>query len=86
MDLEQAFNMFIMSREEYCTEMTVYNYKHTLKYFLDFIVQHKGLPINQIDIESLDKSDLQAYTLYLRDKPKYENHPFNIVQKKYNII
>lgn len=82
MNLEQAFNMFIMSREEYCTEMTVYNYKHTLKYFLNFIAQHKGQPISQIDVESLDKSDLQAYTLYLRDKPKYDNHPFNIKQEK----
>lgn len=82
MNLEQAYNMFIMSREEYCTEKTVSNYQHTLKYFIEFITDYKGLPINQIDVNTLDRADLQAYTLYLREKPKYKNHPFNIEQKK----
>lgn len=82
MNLEQAYNIFLMSREEYCTDKTVNNYRHTLRYFVDFAASHKGLPANQIDIDTFTRDDLQAYTLYLRSKPKYQNHPFSIVQDK----
>lgn len=82
MNLEQAYNLFIMSREEYCSENTIYNYKHTITYFLNFMVEHKGKALKEIDIETIDKTDLSAYTVYLRDKPKYKNHPFNIEQSK----
>nr|WP_308545546.1 tyrosine-type recombinase/integrase [uncultured Lachnoclostridium sp.] len=81
MNLEQAYNLFILSREEYCTPKTVWNYKNNLKYFMEFISEHKKSSINMIDVNDIDKTDLQAYTLYLRDKPKYKNHPFNIEQK-----
>ncbi len=82
MKLDKAYNLFIMSREEYCTEHTIRNYKHTLQYFCDFMVVHKGMPLKEIDIDSIDKDDLSAYTIYLRKRPKYENHPFSKTQDK----
>ena len=82
MNLEQAFNLFIMNREEYCQDTTIWNYKHTLKYFLDFMQIHRGKPIKEIDLNTIDKTDLSAYTVYLRDKPRYENHPITTTQNK----
>ena len=82
MTLEQAYNIFILSREEYCTEHTVFNYKHTLTYFNDFMILHKGKALSEIDIDSIDKNDLSAYTIYLRERPKYEKHPFSKKQDK----
>lgn len=82
MNLEQAYDMFIMSREEYCLDTTISNYKNNLRYFLDFMKEHKQQNLNEIDINTITKADLQAYTLYLRNKPRFKNHPFNIEEKK----
>ncbi|MCM1233380.1 MAG: tyrosine-type recombinase/integrase [Ruminococcus flavefaciens] len=82
MNLQQAYDLFILSREEYCQDKTITNYKNNLRYFLDFMAEHKGMPTNEIDIETISKTDLSAYTLYLREKPKYKNHPFNIEMKE----
>lgn len=77
LNLQQAYDLFILSREEYCQDTTISNYKNTLRYFLSFMEEHRGVPVKEIDIETIDKTDLSAYTLYLREKPKFKNHPFN---------
>lgn len=78
MNLQQAYDLFILSREEYCQDKTITNYKNNIRYFVSFMEDRRGVSANKIDIESIDKTDLSAYTLYLREKPKYKNHPFNI--------
>lgn len=82
MNLQQGFDMFIMSREEYCSIKTVNNYKNTLGYFTAFMSERRNMPLEEIDINTIVKEDLSAYTIYLRNKPKYTNHPFNKEDKK----
>lgn len=82
MNLQQALDMFIMSREEYCSNKTVNNYKNTLGYFTSFMSDRRNMSLLEIDINSIVKDDLSAYTIYLRNKPKYTNHPFNKEDKK----
>lgn len=82
MNLQQAFDMFIMSREEFCQDTTINGYKSVLGYFISFMEEQRHMSADEIDINSIDKTDLSAYTVYLRDKPKYENHPFSPTQSK----
>ena len=79
MNLQQAYDMFLMSREEYCSDSTVKNYQNTIRYFVDFLTDYKKKSACDIDISTLERTDLQAYTLYLRKRPKFENHPYHAV-------
>lgn len=82
MNLKQAYDLFILSREEYCSPATVYNYTNTLRYFLEYMSFIRGCSIDLIDINSIVRSDLSSYTLYLRERPKFVNHPFHAVDEK----
>lgn len=75
-NLKQAYDLFIMSREEFCQETTIQAYKNTLRYFLEYMQLEKG-NLEELDINEITRADLQAYTIYLRNRPKFENHPFH---------
>ena len=45
MNLQQALDMFIMSREEYCSNKTVNNYKNTLGYFTSFMSDRRNMSL-----------------------------------------
>lgn len=77
MNLKQAYDIFIMSREEFCLETTIQAYKNTLRYFFKYIQLEKGKSLEELDINDITRTDLQAYTIYLRNRPKFENHPFH---------
>lgn len=77
MNLKQAYDLFIMSREEFCLATTIQAYKNTLKYFLEYVQLKKGKSLEEINVNEITRNDLQAYTIYLRNRPKFENHPFH---------
>lgn len=75
-NLKQAFDIFIFERETFCSDMTIQNYKNTIRYFCEFMEQSRKLPIDKIMCSTLTKADLVAYANWLRKKPLNEGHPF----------
>lgn len=75
-NLKQAFDIFIFERETFCSDMTIQNYKNTIRYFCDFMEKSRKLPIDKIMCSTLTKADLVAYANWLRKKPLNEGHPF----------
>lgn len=73
--LKQAFDLFVFDRETFCSDTTVTNYKNTIRYFCDFMEQERMIPVDQILCSTLTKSDLVAYSHWLRNKPLNEGHP-----------
>jgi integrase/recombinase XerC/integrase/recombinase XerD len=80
--LQQGYDLFISDRETFCESTTIRNYKNNIRYFLSFMESYKDLPSDKILLNCISKDDLKQYTLYLRNKPKFEGHPFNITMDK----
>ena len=78
LSLANAFELFIVSRETYCSNATIFNYKNTLRYFIDFISLRKGTVPESIEVTSITKEDINFYVLYLRKKKKNENNPIAV--------
>lgn len=75
LSLASAFELFIVSRETYCADTTIYNYKNTIRYFIDFISVRKDSIPEAIEVSDITKEDINFYVLYLRKKKKNENNP-----------
>ena len=78
LSLANAFELFIVSRETYCSNATIFNYKNTLRYFIDFISLRKDTVPESIEVTSITKEDINFYVLYLRKKKKNENNPIAV--------
>ena len=74
--LQNALELFFIDRETYCSQQTVDNYKSTLRYFTDFMVDRLQLQSDQIDVSSITLDDLKIYSVYLKNKDKNDNHQF----------
>ncbi len=74
--LSEACEQFFIDRDTYCSDTTVWNYKNTLRYFVDFMISRYNLPADKIDIRSIELYDLKAYSIYLKNKDKNDNHTF----------
>lgn len=75
LSLASAFELFVVSRETYCADTTIYNYKNTIRYFIDFISVRKDSIPEAIEVSDITKEDINFYVLYLRKKKKNENNP-----------
>ncbi|MBQ7776414.1 MAG: tyrosine-type recombinase/integrase [Lachnospiraceae bacterium] len=76
MNLSEAFDIFIDSREAYCADPTISNYKNTIRYFVDFLSNHKNRSMDEIDVDEITLDDLNKYSIFLKNKVKNEGHPF----------
>lgn len=65
--LTEAYDSFLVSKDVYCSNHTVFNYSNTLRYFCDFIKSSKG---DDCDICDITLSDLNNYSIYLKTKTK----------------
>ncbi len=74
--ISEACELFFTDRDTYCSDATVANYKNTLRYFVEFIIMRKNLPAEEIDITTIDLYDLKAYSIYLKNKDKNDNHTY----------
>lgn len=75
LSLAEAFDLFIISRETYCADTTIFNYKNTIRYFIDFICARKDSLPEEVDVTAVTKEDINFYVLFLRKKKKNENNP-----------
>jgi integrase/recombinase XerC/integrase/recombinase XerD len=76
MYLKECFDLFIESRDSYCSDVTVNNYSNTLGYFFDYLVGVYGGSIDSIDVEDVSLSDLNQYSIYLKNKVRHSNNPY----------
>lgn len=76
MTLKQAVNAFLVEQKvRGNSPKTIIAYKQQLKYFYEFI--------DDIDMQLLNYTHVQEYTLYLRDKLKNSNHPYSILKDEH---
>ena len=76
--VNEAFELFINNRETYCSDATLFNYRHTLRYFIDYLTVRKGLPDNEILVTDITREDINFYVIYLRKKKKNDNNPIAV--------
>lgn len=74
--LSQAYDLFISDKSATCSEKTVKDYSDHMEYFIRFICESFDMAASQIYMYSISIFNLNEYTVYLRNKPKFENHPF----------
>lgn len=74
MNLTDAYNAFIFSREAFCSDDTVKNYKNTIRYFCDFVSRYIGRESDNINVNEITLLHLNEYSIYLKTKVKNEGH------------
>lgn len=73
MELVRVIDDFIYDRETFCTEKTVSNYRHTMKYFSDYLSgAYDVLP----ELENISVLDLKGYVHFLKNSKKLQSHPY----------
>ena len=76
MNLTDAYNAFIFSRDAFCSDDTVRNYKNTIRYFCDFVSRYLERDSDDIDVNEITLLHLNEYSIYLKTKVKNEGHPY----------
>lgn len=76
--LKQAYNLFISDRETFCVPKTVTYYKDNLSQFMGFVGNSID-PDPEIQLNQLPLTVFSDYIKYLRQKKRFENHPFTPV-------
>ena len=74
LSIEEAFELFVYDRLTYCEKKTVNNYKNTIRYLIEFLEELKGLPRDNIKINTITTKDLKDYIIMLRDRDKLSTH------------
>lgn len=74
--LKTAFEYFLLDRESFCSDDTIKNYRNSVRYFLEYMEQARGVPADVIELRSITTNDLRNYVVYLRHKPLNFGHPF----------
>lgn len=74
--LDYACQLFFTDRDTYCSDHTVSNYINTLGYFVRFMESRLDMSAALIDVSSISIHDLNAYSIYLKNKIKNDNNPF----------
>lgn len=82
MTVKNAYELFMELKVSYCDESTCKYYAQNLGFFFDYLEQEFSCTIENINVEDLRKDEIQHYIKYLRNKPKFENHPFKIGDAK----
>lgn len=74
--LKQAYDLFMLDREATCATKTVLYYKENLQMFFKFICMQFENDIEKIYADEITLIHLNYYTLHLKNRSKFENHPF----------
>lgn len=74
--LQQAYDLFIESRNAYCVDPTVRNYSNTLRYFLNFMKSRYDAKSDEIVVSNIDIHDLNAYSIFLKNKVRNDNNNY----------
>lgn len=81
LSLSSAFEKFLNYRRTYCEDKTIRNYSNTLRYFTDFMENHRQCSASEIMVDSITSDDISSYVCYLRDKKKNDNHPLTVTSE-----
>ncbi|WP_320990592.1 site-specific integrase [Hungatella sp.] len=82
MTVKNAYEKFMELKESYCDKSTCEYYAQNLGFFFDYLELLIGIPFEKIEVDDMRPNEMQHYIKYLRNKPKYENHPFKIGNSK----
>lgn len=74
--LKQAYDLFILDRQATCSDKTVIYYTENLVMFMNYLKELLNKELNEIYMDEINIVHLNQYTMYLRTRPKYKNHPF----------
>lgn len=75
-NLQEAYDLFIVSRQAYCSDSTIGNYEHTLGYLFDYLSGFFHKPVSEIAVNDITLLHLNNYVIYLRSKKKNDKHPY----------
>lgn len=77
MTLQEAYDLFLVSRDSYCSDVTVKNYRNTLTYFLDFMIKRHGVEsASDITVDKIALADMNDYSIYLKNKIRHSDNPY----------
>lgn len=82
MVVKDAFDDFMAYKRSYCDKSTCDYYSQNIGFFFQYLEDLHGLPVSELPLPDLDRKVLQNYVTYLRDKPKFQNHPFKVGESK----
>ena len=74
--LKQANDLFMLDREATCSEKTLRYYREDLAIFLKYVERELERPLSEIYCDEINIVLLNQYTIYLKNKPKFVDHPF----------
>ena len=75
--LKQAIDDFIFDKSSVCVEKTIEYYKQNLGYFISWYSNESGMPSEKIMLDDITNKDLNNYTIYLRNRTAFEDHPIH---------
>lgn len=67
MTLFNAFKLFLVDHESYCSSKTMIYYRENVQKFIDFMSDRSAALPDRIDCEVLSRDDVLSYLLQLRD-------------------
>lgn len=77
MTLQEAYDLFLVSRDSYCSDVTVKNYRNTLAYFLDFMIKRQAVDsASDIIVDKIALADMNDYSIYLKNKIRHSDNPY----------
>lgn len=76
MNLKDSYDMFLASRESFCSDATINNYSNNIRYFLEYMEGIRCCTADSIIVDSIQISDLNQYSIFLKSKIKNDGHPF----------
>lgn len=80
--LKQGFDLFIFDRETYCNAKTIKNYRSTLSYFFDYMLEKYNCSLDDIKVSDITLMDIKGYVVMLRKRDKLSSHPCKPTESK----
>lgn len=77
-NLREAYQQFVASRETFCSDATVENYSNFVRYFVEFMEARRNTSAEHIPVLDIWMADINEYSIFLKSKIKNEGHPFYI--------
>lgn len=75
MTIQNAYDIFMASGSAYWAPRTKFYYERNIGYFLQYLVSRFGKECSDIFIDDLPKKILIDYTVWLRSRDKFVDHP-----------
>lgn len=74
--LNQAYELFMADRETSCAPKTMQYYRENLTNFMNYVSEQFNEPVTEIHCSDITRDLFANYIKYLRNRPKFYQHPF----------